>query len=236
MPEKLTILSTFAKDILIDERTGSKAEQAGGPALYLTKVFQQENIPVNVISPPEMRVEILLNDKGEFGKVPERAEPVKVDFKKIETDYLVISTLLDDFSLDGLEKYQGRVFVDLQGFVRDGTDFGKKKKWEPAPEIQNKIFCLKGTDEELSYLKPEFVENQKKKILLRTLGKNGAEIYYFGAKFVTRPAQIIEPKNTIGAGDTYFAYFILKFAETGDVKVSAEYASDKVSEFLIEIH
>lgn len=87
-----------------------------------------------------------------MGKVPKKPRPLKVKFSSIKTPFLLISTLLDEFSLKGISNFKGKTFLDIQGYARDGKDFGKKKHWKPDKEIVDSIFCLKGTKQEIEYI------------------------------------------------------------------------------------
>lgn len=231
---KITILSTFAKDKLIRSDGTPIRENLGGPAFFIENVFRKEKTTFIIEEAPEMEVEILVTDKGEFGKAKKQKEPQSIEFSRIKTPDLMISTILDDFDLKGIQKYEGRAFLDIQGYVRDGEDFGKKKNWNPGEKISNSIFCAKGTKEEASYLSAEFVSSQKEKLLIITDGERGCDVFAFGGKYKIKPAKIIKSENTIGAGDTFFAYFISRFIESSDPLESAQYAAQKTSEFLSE--
>ncbi len=232
MAKKILLLASFTKDILIDENDEVLREQSGGPGLFLSEVFRREKINFEIKAPPIFNVKIVITPSNEFGMVPVIPKKTKLDFTQLTEDCLVVSTVVREFDFDKLDKFTGKVFLDIQGYVRDETDFGKKKIWEPSLSVQKAIFCLKGTDEELKYISSEFIEAQKKKILICTKGRQGAEIFYFGKKTIVKPKKVVKTENTIGAGDNFFGYFISRFLEMQDVVRSANYASDKVIEFL----
>jgi len=121
---KITILSTFAKDRLIDEMGNLIREQNGGPALYLRQALKNEKIPFSLKTGPKMEVEILITRNGEFGKVPRKLKSQKIQFYRIKTPFLLISSVLDEFDLANLFTFKGKVFLDIQGYVRNGKDFG----------------------------------------------------------------------------------------------------------------
>ena len=145
---------------------------------------------------------------------------------------MLISSVLDEFNLDNLQNYQGKVFLDIQGYGRDRNDFGQKKLWEPNDNIFANIFCLKGTKEELKNIPSKYIQKQKKKILIITNGEYGSEIFSFGKHYLIKPLSIIVCKNTIGAGDTFMANFVIRFLRTTNVLDSAKYATSKTSIFL----
>lgn len=234
MKKKLTLLSRYAKDIFLDSNNKVLSEAEGGPAFYLTKILEKSKITFQVCLVEKVNVEILLNEEGEFGRIKSNHNPSHISYNNITSDYLVISTLLDDFDLSGINAFKGKVFLDIQGYVRDGKDFGKKVSWNPKEEIAQKIFCLKGTEEEIQFVDPNTIEKQKSKMLIVTKGSEGCDLYWKGKKFSFGPKELIKTKNTVGAGDSFFAIFVSQFIKSGDPVKSAQQAVLKTSEFLTE--
>lgn len=232
--KKITILSRYAKDRLFDPKKHFTDEKIGGPAFFLTKVFDRDKIEYDLKLASQVVVDILINSEGEFGRIKMQISPVKVNFKSINTPYMVISTILDDFSLANLNDYKGKVFFDVQGYVREGDNFGQKKVWNPSEKISKSIYSLKGTEEELSYVNSEFIEKQKRKVLISTKGKLGCDIFIAGEKYQLKPHQIVETKDAIGAGDTFFGNFISNFIQTNDLILSVTNSIPATSKFLQE--
>jgi len=229
----VTILATFAKDKIIDTKRGIVTIKKGGPAFYLSSVFKKERIPFRLIFPSIARVEILITENKEIGKVKKQPKVQKINFSKVKTDYLVISTILNDFNLSGISSFKGKVFLDIQGYVRDGKKLGGKKFFSPSKEVISSIFCLKGTEEELKYIPSIWLNQQKRKILIITKGEKGCEGFIFGKRFNISVKKKIFSSDTIGAGDVFFAYTICKFLKTADFLKSIRYAVKKTIGFLI---
>jgi len=229
--KKITLLSTFAEDTLLNERRVVIKKQQGGPAFYLTKIFKKENIALNLITGPKIKV--LMTKTDEFGKVPKKPKTKNIKFSQIKTPFLLISTILNDFDLTNISEFKGIIFLDIQGYVRNGKNFGQKKIWNPSEKIIKNIFCIKGTKEELRYLPSQIIRIQKQKLLIATNGKNGCEIFIFGKKYLIKPQKVIKTKNTIGAGDTFFANFMTQLIKTLDIVDSARYGVEKTSDFLL---
>lgn len=232
LKNKITIFSTFAEDKLINESGFVIRKQKGGPAFYLEQAFKKEKTSFILKSGSLMKTEILVKKNEEFGKVPNKPKPSTVKFSAIKTPCLVVSTILDEFDLKNLSDFKGKVFLDIQGYVRDGNNFGKKKKWCLGQETRESIFCLKGTKRELRNVSANFLKQQKKKVLLVTNGKRGCEVFVFGKRYMVRPKRVVRSNNTIGAGDTFFANFISQFVQNKKALASVKYAVDKTSEFL----
>lgn len=230
--KQITLISTFAEDKLLNEKGEILSTQKGGPALWITSVFKKEGLNFDIITGPEMTVELLIRNNDEFGKIQKNKSKRKVYFSKIKTPYLLISSLLDEFNLNNISDYSGKVFLDAQGFVRNGKDFGKKKFWDVSEKTMNSIFCLKTTEEEVKYLSKDFINQQKSKVLMITKGKKGCEVFIKNKKYTIKPQQIIAPPNTIGAGDTFFSSFVANFIRTDDILSSVNYGMLKTSEFL----
>lgn len=224
----ITLLSTEATDILVSEEGKLLRTQKGGPALFISKVFNEKQIQFASITAEGLIVEILLTKNGEFGRVKNVAEPLDVQFDQIKTPILLISSIASEIDISNLNKYQGKVFLDVQGFVRDGTDFGKKNKWVPSVPV----YCLKGTEEELSYLPKTYIQTQKKKILLVTRGKKGVIAYIEGKRYASQPEKVIQSEDTIGAGDSFFAYFVSNLINTKNAYISLSQAVEQTSKFL----
>jgi hypothetical protein len=233
---EITIFSTFTKDKILSESEALIKEQEGGPAFYIKQAFEDEKINFVLKTSPKMNVQILITKNGEFGKVSKILKPKTIHFSQIKTPFLIISSVLNEFNLLELSNYQGRVFLDIQGYVRDGNSFGKKKLWKPKEGTFNNIFCLKGTREEWQNIPAQYFEIQKQKILIITDGKEGCEVFAFGKRYLVRPPKILALKNTIGAGDTFFAYFVSCLIKTESPLYSAKYATKKTSTFLDKTH
>jgi hypothetical protein len=231
--EKITILSTFAEDTLINEAGEVIRKQKGGPAFYLIKAFKDEGVDFNLITAPIIDVEILIREGEEYGRIKKKPKSKTIDFSKIKTPFLLISTLLDEFDLKGISAFKGKIFLDVQGYVRNGRDFGKKKYWKVPKEVAESIFCLKSTKKETRYLPTPFLKSQKQKILLITKGKSGCEIFAFGKKKSIKPPIIVKNTETIGAGDYFFADFLINFSKKQDPFISAKIAVENTTKFLL---
>ncbi|MDO8663760.1 MAG: hypothetical protein Q7K28_02915, partial [Candidatus Wildermuthbacteria bacterium] len=64
-----------------------------------------------------------------------------------------------------------------------------------SDEVGASIFCLKGTEEEISYLQKDFIKIQKKKILIITKGSRGCESFISGKKYTTKTKKELTAKN-----------------------------------------
>lgn len=235
MSEKISVISSFATDRLIDGKTGKVInEQGGGPILYLTQALEKLELKPKLFYGEELLVEILVMEHDEFGSIKE--QPKRLPFPDVVTPSAIVSTLLDEWDLTNANQYSGLLFVDVQGYVRDGTDFGKKKAWKDVEHLAPFIFCIKGNEVEIGQLPGNVVEDQKRnRMLIVTKDRNGVDIFYKGRSLSLTPQKVVFPKHTIGAGDTFFANFVYQFMEAEDIEDAATFALERTTKFLERI-
>lgn len=229
---KITLIASNAVDRLVDTKNQLIKVQPGGPAYYIADVFEQEKISFTALSQRPLEVEIMISDKDERGRVVRRPQPLMVPFADIKTPAVVLSSIVDEIDISTLPTYHGQVFLDVQGFVRDGGNFGAKKPWYPNPSTMKRVTCLKATAEELQFVSPDIVDNQKKAMLLVTLGRAGSILYSRGEEYRVVPQNIIADNHTIGAGDTLFAYFVCAVVQGRTPLDSLKWATEQTSIFL----
>lgn len=226
----LTLVSTLTQDIVIKD--GKEVQSfEGGPGLFISRALKSESIAFNFVHGPRLRAEIELVPGGEIGRVPPITERRYVADVGL-TDWTIISTLLDEWGLKDMPVVP-YLFIDVQGLVRDGRDFGKKKKWLVPAGLAENIYCLKGTAEEIGLLDREFISSQKNKLLIITHGAKGAEIFYRGSSRTIKAASVNGLKDTIGAGDTFFGFFVAALYKGKDPFSAAEDAVQKTRGFLL---
>ncbi len=233
MKKILTLIATTARDTLVDEAGNILKVKEGGPALFLRSVFDAQKIPYDCYLPALMEVEILITPREEKGRIKNPVTLFLMEGHTITTPALVVSTILDEVALGSLANYNGKLFLDVQGYVRDGREFGRKKQWNPSAEVTQSIFCLKATKEELKYVPPHIVRAQQKKMLLVTKGVKGADLTVDGKRYSVVPSTVVKGSHAIGAGDTFFGAFIAEYLVTKDPKKSLIMAQSWVEKFLL---
>lgn len=233
MENRITLLATYAKDRLVDSSGKLIRSQEGGPALFIANVFDRNKVKYDVPFRQDMEVEVMLTGSEELGKVTKKPDTVSVNYPSLDTTAIVISTILDEFSLDGIDQYNGKVFADVQGYVRDGEQFGQKKRWTLPSSLEDSFFCLKAADYEVDFIPPRLLEKQKQKLLLLTQGQKGCILFVNGEQFTFTPENIVEGENTLGAGDTFFASFIAEYLKKGSAQDSCTYAISNTYDFLL---
>ncbi len=228
--EDITVISSLSTDVL-KRPDGTVIDTVeGGPALFIAAALKDANVPFVLHEGERLTVEIEVHDDGEYGKIP--APSLYRRLGEVSTTrYSLVSTLLDEWKIDG--DIPERLMVDIQGYVRDGSAFGRKQAWPLDAEITKQIFCLKGTEEEVGYIPHDLVEDQKaQRMLVITRGEEGATVYFKGQEFIIPAEVVVDLPDTVGAGDTFFAYYVAALSETEDPESAGRYAAQKTAAFL----
>lgn len=229
----ISIYSSFSKDKILDSEGEVLSNTNGGPAFYIEKVFKNNKFPYILKTGKIINVEIKLEKNKEIGRVGENIKSFKIPLKNYAGPIL-ISTIGKEWILGDNPNKQARIFLDIQGYVRDLNFLGGKAFFN-APFLKN-IFCLKGTEEELKFLPKKIIKNQKNKCLIITRGAKGSVIYYKNKKFIFKPFEKIRIISTIGVGDTFFASFVLNFIKSsGNIVESGRAATKDATGFLSKI-
>lgn len=226
----ISLYASYAKDTIMDRNGRIFCIQRGGPARYLVEVFSEEALRFSILKRKNLSVDIQLTNRGEFGRVQTKPKPKAIPWNMIRTPNVCISTIVDEYTLADPSTYTGKIFLDIQGYVRDGTDFGKKQLWKPTCFYN--FFCIKCTKQEKRYIPTAFLKKQKQRMLLVTDGSNGSTLYWKNKKIVAQPKPILNLIDTIGAGDTLFGYFISALIRTNQPEMALRYATTKTSNFL----
>lgn len=230
--QSITIISSYARDTII--RNGAVSEtHFSGPAYYIEQAFRLNGFPHTLVVGKQMQAEIEISpDKGERGRIC--GEAFTQTLPAILTSNVLISTLWKEWDVSFLKEYTGRVFLDIQGFIRNPAGgMGVKQEWTEAREIADRIFCIKATERELNYLPRDIADKQKsERCLIVTKGGSGSEIYYKGEHFAFTTPCINNLPDTLGAGDTYFSNFVMSLINGDDIKEAGKQATKKTSEFL----
>lgn len=173
----------------------------------------------------------------------------EIEYKKIphdflESDCILISPLFSEVSYKTLQKIvnsaKSPVALDVQGYLRTIDEHTKQvsKRKIDTNSIKG-IDIVKLNEEEATILYPSLNYEQMakaliangQKVCLFTLGEKGAMI--FDTKTVHR-LQIpsLNPKDTVGAGDTFFAAFLKDYLYTENIAHAGNNAIQYVYSYL----
>jgi succinylglutamate desuccinylase len=227
---KIQVISTFAKDTVIDLNHNIEEVTDGGPAFWISSALKKVGANFNIkTAKKKARVKIRIVGDYEEGRI---ISCPKINSASIVYDKpTLISTISNEFDLKNICKTTSLIAVDIQGYIR--APKALEAKFKISPDIYSRISILKATQDELRYLDNEFIESQKKRILIVTKGASGFDVYSKG-RLIRIKAKRISVSNSIGAGDCLFSYFFYKYIQTKDPEVSANFAKKEVEKFLLE--
>ncbi len=227
----ITVVSSHSDDTIIDSSGIVREVVPGGPAFYITNALQKRNVRHKLYANQKIGVEVLSKDGMEIGRVPET--PYSEEIGTLElSDWVIVSTVLNEWNFNGMEKLPPYTFVDLQGFVRDGHNFGQKHVWEEPAALLGKVYCIKGTKEETKYLPKSVIEEQKNRLLIITDAENDIEVFSEGKRQSIPVVKAGSLRSTIGAGDTFLANLVVLLQENRDISEAVHEAARSTSEFL----
>ncbi len=228
MKPKIEVFSTFARDVFLTEEGRICAEQPGGPATFIQQTLNALGSNYLLRTSNTVVVEILLTAQGEFGRI--RDVPTRKMIKPLQSsDAVLISTLLDEWILPQTSK---QIFLDIQGYVRNGDKFGGMKPYVIPPQTECVLTCVKAEQDEAEFLPPDFLERQKNKQLVITKGREGAELFVRGEKYIIPTIPMEDLPDTVGAGDTWFSAYVAYQLQGDDCIMAAEKATTFTTQFL----
>ncbi len=223
----LKIFSTYTSDVLLDKQNKSIGTQEGGPLFYIEKILKSNKIPYKAFSrEAEIIVKVLKND--ESGKLRTILNSKKINNIN-KDDIVVFSTVGREWVFGAKIHPKAKIFFDVQGYLRDRDtrDFFSK------PDFIEKIYCLKGNEKEIKKIPKDILRKQKQKMLIMTRGEKGATIYFQGKRY-NFGGKKLSVTNTIGAGDTFFANFIVSFLNSdGDIEKDGNFSIKQTARFLL---
>ncbi|MEK7665419.1 MAG: carbohydrate kinase family protein [Patescibacteria group bacterium] len=227
----IDVYSTVAHDVVIDHKQGKTSERIGGPATFISAVMKMQGIEEHCHVGPVVEVCIEVNEQGEIGSVTPVAQNKNVPVCK--SGSALISTLSREWDPVAVFETCNELYLDVQGFVRAPNIPGQKRLWKEfeGDWIKN-VRCLKATELELSFIPAESVEDQKTRILLVTKGANGVDAYTEGRHMSFQPPRVVSTKDTIGAGDTFFAHTVARIILGDSLETAIAVALEQTCQFL----
>jgi hypothetical protein len=221
---KITVASSYALDLIyLKDKT---VVRDGGPALFIRRQLKREQLPFFHCKGKHVGlVEIDLRGEKPTGRTI-KASSIILPEPEEPPDLFLLSTLLDEAPVKPLGKLNA---IDIQGYVRDCSDFGKKISFS-HPDL-NRFQIIKATKKEALYLPKELLDTHP--LLLITDAEQGLELKSCGKsqKILVEP---LSPPDAIGAGDTFFTAFSTHYCKTGSVDSAVKHALNQTRALLEE--
>lgn len=226
--QNILVISSFACDKITYLKSGKNVMKHGGPAFWISKTLQDLEVKFDMLtSKKEAKIEITIDEFEEKGTI-QSVDKILLKKKK-KANFILISTIANEFELDTINNLKGDLIIDIQGYVRYSKIHNRKFL---LPEnIAKRIKILKATEEEFVHLGSKFINAHQDIILLITKGKNGADIVASGKKYFF-PTPKIKPNDTIGAGDVFLTAFVTQFIRGENINDSGKFAVRYTSRFL----
>ena len=224
----IKLFATHAQDYLI--KNGIESVQHGGPAFFIESVLNEKKIKYINYQKQIGIVKILIENNEEFGMI-EKVGEIDNYPEIFADDNILISTLLKEVDLDKFIACEN-VYIDFQGYTRKvGGNFGEKEIFFPPNNF--KPLVVKVTKGELEFLDNNFIEDQKTRILIVTNGAQNISVWRNNILKTFPINSILHPKDSIGAGDTFFTNFCVSYIEGKNLDQSILLAKGEVEKFLL---
>jgi hypothetical protein len=227
--KSVTLIASRTIDHINDLDKSATFTRPGGPALYSKGAIEALGYRVHLVTsarPAAVRVTI-----------KNRCEKIRVDRigkisipKRLPTQNVVLSPILDEIDLRQLNERDCRIFLDAQGYFRTkGSD--RLRRWICSPRLVRNVLVLKVNQPESSHVSEEILALFRSRVLLITRGREGVEIWDHGRRRVVR-GHPVKSSNTLGAGDVFFGSFVATYMRSGDVLSAGRLAVQKAEELL----
>lgn len=242
-PERFCFITTEAVDY-IHFPDHTDVENAGGTQLFYRMAVERLTEPTDNfvwISPPKKtEVHIYPLENYGYGENGSTIDPALLSERLDSLDnpvVIVSTTLRTDFDLELLKPHTEKLkylFIDVQGFTRDGRkhDFFSIPEWIFG--LPNVIFKI--GEEELPYVDLSKMTKNENTIVLYTKGEKGFAVIQGTSSTDIEPSEIVTRENQEfrGAGDTLLFNFAHHYVQHQDLISAANYAERAVVNFLKE--
>jgi len=227
--KSILIFSTRATDYITRVDLNTPIVRRGGPAQFIEDTMIDLGARYELVEAPAMKVEIEVKGGRERGAIcgTPNSKPIVPKRRGLG---ILVSTLLNEWELTTSDS---PIFVDIQGYARNNRQSKNSSLIKWADDEEASIMAAKGTEAEVGQLEKNLFERLKQKQLIITRGIEGATLFDRGRKFEVRGRRVINPADTVGAGDTWFsAYMVYQLVGGLSPLTAAEEASEYVSNFL----
>lgn len=229
--KKITLIASHTVDHIEDHDRGIQIKRSGGPAYYCgTAISSLGYKPAIIAGKKPVDVFITVSDHKEHIHI-DQIQTIGLP-ERLPSRNIILSPILGEFDLRELRSRRCVVFLDAQGYIR--APQGRiELDWQCDLRNLDNIVALKVNRREFRHVHKSIIYVFKHRILLLTKGPDGVELWDHG-KRIDIQGHKMKTTDTLGAGDTFFGSFVIKFLETGDAPAAAKFAIFKAEELLKE--
>lgn len=230
---KILLLASQSEDT-ITHKDGSIVKQTGGPFKFISNYLTLHDVVFDSAPNTSAIVNVFVDDNDEHGDIV-RAETISVPADLNSYDSVIISTVSPfAFDFKTVAGFKGNLFIDLQGFLR-----AEKAK---LPEIIKNLlliqnFCIiKSTIREralFNNVNGDLLKHTQ--FMVETDNIRGVNLLQENIVRHFNVPRVIQGRDTIGAGDTFFAACIYHFMTGKPINKAVTTAMADVCDFLTKM-
>lgn len=206
-------------------------EVAGGPPRFVVPALAALGWHCRLVTGALARVEVVMQAGGEEYIVPPLPR-IHVP-PCLRARAIILSPIMREINIHAIPHFEGTAVADLQGFVRHpGVRSGRPDRNVDLTPLLRRVDVVKATAGELDALSTSSRAMLRDKVLLLTRGREGALVIQGDHVAAIRP-QPVSGVGTIGAGDTFLAYFTGSLLD-GATPEEAAIAATRFTETFLE--
>ncbi|HLJ68885.1 MAG TPA: PfkB family carbohydrate kinase [Chloroflexota bacterium] len=227
--EFVTLVATHTVDEVPDEGGQTRAV-AGGPAHYVARALDSLGYPYRLITGEAPRVQVQLRPSGERYLIPP-VPPIPLP-SLLEGRAVLLSPVIGEINPSAVPAAEGWIAIDLQGFVRSpGRPTDEAAGPFEISDLLARTAVVKSNATELARLTERSRRALDRTLVLETMGSQGVKIYDHGRLSIVESFPV-ETSNTIGAGDTFLAAFVVSILRGADT-IEAATAAARFTEAML---
>jgi hypothetical protein len=192
----------------VPDLDGKITEVPGGPGTYTIAALRELGVSHRLVTGERAVVEVIrCDDDVEYviPALPSIPLPGRFDARAV-----ILSPIMGEIEPLSLPPFEGLLAVDLQGFVREPSRPSRHiSRQFDLTDLLRGSHVVKASSEEIMLLTPESRAALGRTLVLETQGRRGVLLHQAGQTHHVA-AVSVDATNTIGAGDTFLAAFVIE--------------------------
>lgn len=229
---EVILVSTLTVD-KVPHPEGGFRDVPGGPGTYLGQALTVLGCGHHLITGERAIVRVQWTNGGEEYVIP-ALPPIPLP-APLEARAVILSPIMREIDPHGVPHVDGLLVIDLQGFVREPSrPSGTVSHVFELTDLLEKADIVKASREELARLTGSSRASLDNRILLETHGRHGTVVHVRG-KACHVPARPVDVADTIGAGDSYLAAFVVSLIDGATPEDAAAFAARFTEDWLRQV-